>query len=166
MKISYTLAAIVFIIMCLTACNSIKTIETKTLDSEGRIISIKTETIKEPTIAKKTYTVTNQTTAFRAKTTPDSATASSSWIELIFGTSVTSVQVVSPASSGETTPAVYTVTKQTSVWADMFGTSSSSGTESYITATGETAEQTAIRIKALREASILKTETTVKTEEK
>jgi hypothetical protein len=165
MKIAYTLAAIVFIMLCLTACSSIKTIETKTLDSEGRVISIKTETIEEPTIAKKSYTVTNQTTAFRAKTTPDSATASSSWIELIFGTSVTSVQVVSPVESNESTSAMYTVTKQTSVWADMFGTSSSSGTESYIAASGETAEQTAIRIKALREASILKTET-VKTEEK
>jgi len=161
MKIAYTLAAIVFIMLCLTACSSIKTIETKTLDSEGRIISIKTETIKEPTIAKKSYTVTNQTTAFRAKTTPDSATASSSWIELIFGTSVTSVQVISPVESNESTPAMYTVTKQTSIWADMFGTSSSSGTESYIAASGETAEQTAIRVKVLRETSLLKAETII-----
>jgi len=137
--------AIICAVIALTGCNTTET----EYDKDGKIAKI---TIA-PSLAKKSYQITNQTTAFKIKTTPDSGTASTSWIEFIFGTSVTPIQVVAPIKTGETTPAMYTRTKQTSIWADLFGTNVSSGTESYIAASGETAAETAARLKALRESA-------------
>jgi hypothetical protein len=143
-------ALLVVMAVVLVGCNSTRTTTTKQLDADGKV---KSETViveSIPTIADKSYNVLNQTTAFRVKSTPDTASASTSWLELIFGTSVSIVQMVAPVRDGEVTPVSYTCTKQTSIWADIFGSNVSSGTETYVGASDETADDTVKRLEAFR----------------
>jgi tellurite resistance protein TehA-like permease len=138
----------------LMGCSTIETVTVKKLNPDGTVASETTTVTKGPSIAKKSYNIINQTTAVKIKTTPDSATASTSWIEFIFGTSVSVIQMVAPIKDGESTPASWSRTTQTSIWADMFGTNVSSGTECYTAASGETADETAKRLKAFRSAEL------------